>query len=56
MRRDNGTGATPAGACDDTYLDGALDEIRLEHVARSQAWIACSFAAMQDRVIDYGAP
>lgn len=38
------------------YLDGAADEIRIEHGVRDAAWLAYDDAAQRDMVIDYGAP
>jgi hypothetical protein len=49
--RDNGTGTSPPGQCDNVFLDGELDEVRLETVARSPAWIAYQVAAMQTGAI-----
>ena len=51
--RDNNSGTTPPGEADNIYLDGELDEVRVETVARSPAWLAYDVAAMQDRVIRY---
>ena len=51
--RDNGAGMTPPGEADNIFLDGELDEVRVETVARSPAWLAYAVAAMQDRVIRY---
>lgn len=38
------------------YLDGAADEIRIEHGVRDADWLAYDDAAQRDMVIDYGAP
>jgi hypothetical protein len=39
---------------DNAFLDGMLDEVRLENVARSPAWIAYDEASMRDQLITYG--
>ncbi|HTR56400.1 MAG TPA: LamG-like jellyroll fold domain-containing protein [Kofleriaceae bacterium] len=44
------------GAADADFVDGMIDEVRLEHVARSPAWIAFDDASQRDLVITYGAP
>jgi hypothetical protein len=46
--------ATPPNTCDDDFLDGALDEIRLESVARSTPWLAHDVASARDQLITYG--
>jgi hypothetical protein len=46
----NSTSANP----DADFIDGKIDEIRLETVARTPAWIAYDVAAMKDQVINYG--
>jgi hypothetical protein len=38
----------------DDRLDAILDEVRIERVARSPAWIAYDVASMRDSVITYG--
>jgi hypothetical protein len=50
---DRNTSTSAAGTCDSDYLDGDLDEIRIESVARSGAWLAYEHAAMLDQVITY---
>ena len=35
------------------YLDGAADEIRIEHGVRDADWLAYDDAAQRDMVIDY---
>ena len=52
--RNNTNGTTPVGVPDVDFLDGALDELRIESVARSAAWLAFDVAAMQDGVLAYG--
>lgn len=46
----DGTGTCP----NVDFNDAILDEVRLERVARSPAWIAFDVAAMRDEVITYG--
>jgi hypothetical protein len=48
----NGT-ASP-GTADSDFVDGMLDEVRIERVTRSPAWIANDDASQHDRVIQYG--
>jgi hypothetical protein len=45
----------PAGttAATNDFLDGALDEIRLERVPRTAAWFAVQYASMRDTLIDW---
>ncbi|HVZ22042.1 MAG TPA: LamG domain-containing protein, partial [Vicinamibacterales bacterium] len=45
---------TAEGTCDSDYLDGDLDEVRIESVPRSAAWIAYEHDAERDQVITYG--
>ena len=59
---DSGTPIFLAGDTNDAtqlpnrgLLDGALDEIRLENVARDPAWLAADDASMRDELITYGA-
>ena len=52
--RNNGSGNTPPGVPDADFLDGALDEVRVERTARSAAWQEASYLAMQDQAISYG--
>jgi hypothetical protein len=40
---------------DDEYVDGQIDEIRIESVARPPAWIAADHASQTDAWISYGA-
>jgi hypothetical protein len=40
---------------DDEYVDGQIDEVRIENVARSPAWIAADHASQTDAWISYGA-
>lgn len=37
-------------------MEGPLDEVRLESVARSEAWIAAEYRSMTDDYIGYGPP
>ncbi|HEY1553179.1 MAG TPA: LamG domain-containing protein [Kofleriaceae bacterium] len=50
--------ATPivlgAASGQSAYLDGMIDEIRLESVPRFDDWVHYEHAAMQDKAIDYG--
>jgi hypothetical protein len=39
---------------DDDFLGGLLDEVRLERVARTPAWIAYDITSMRDQLISYG--
>ena len=43
------------GGCAGDYMEGDLDEIRLEAVARSPAWIAAQHRAMTDAFLTVGA-
>jgi hypothetical protein len=49
----SGSTGSPAIA-DGDFLDGRLDEVRIERVARSAAWIGYDDLAMRDGVISYG--
>ncbi|MCB9625379.1 MAG: DUF2341 domain-containing protein [Sandaracinus sp.] len=42
------------GGCGGDYMEGPLDEVRLEAVARSETWIAAEYRAMTDDYVDYG--
>lgn len=44
------------GGCAGDYMEGPLDEVRIEAIARSAAWIAAEYRAMTDDYIDYGPP
>jgi hypothetical protein len=35
-------------------MDGSIDEVRLENVVRSPAWISYDEASMRDQLITYG--
>jgi hypothetical protein len=39
---------------DGDYMDGMLDEIRVESVARTPQWLAYELAAERDEIITYG--
>lgn len=52
---DRNSASTPPGSPDDDFLDGLLDEVRLERVARSPAWMAAGDLIMRDEAITYGA-
>jgi hypothetical protein len=52
--RNNFTGVEPPAVPDTNYLDGALDEVRLESVARPPDWLGFEDHAMRDQVITYG--
>jgi hypothetical protein len=43
-----------AGCPDDDFVDGNLDEIRIESGVRSAGWIAYEHASMIDQVISFG--
>jgi len=53
--RNNNTGTVPPNVPDVDFLNGALDEVRLESVARPVDWLGFEDAAMRDQVITYGA-
>jgi hypothetical protein len=40
---------------DDEYVDGQIDEVRIDSVARTPAWIAADHASQTDAWISYGA-
>ena len=42
------------GGCGGDYMEGGLDEIRIESVARSATWIAAQHRSMTDAYITYG--
>lgn len=44
----------PFDAPDNDWIDGMLDEVRIETVARSTAWLVFEHAAHRDQVISYG--
>lgn len=52
---DRNSASTPPNTPDDDFLDGLLDEVRLESVARSPAWMAAGDLIMRDEAITYGA-
>ena len=52
--RNNYDEMTPAGVPDLNFVDGSLDEVRIENVARSPAWLAYDLASQQDAIISYG--
>lgn len=45
---------TPIDEADNDYVDGDLDEVRIEAVGRSAAWIEYTVRAQRDEVISYG--
>jgi hypothetical protein len=47
---DRNAGGNP----DADFFDGTIDEVRLETVVRSPAWIAYDVASMRDELITYG--
>jgi hypothetical protein len=47
---DASTGDTP----NDDWVDGTLDEIRIETAARSPAWVAAQYRSMTDAIQTYG--
>jgi hypothetical protein len=53
--RNNIDGTNRTTIPDTDFIDGVLDEVRLENVVRSPAWIAYDVLAMQDGAITYGA-
>ncbi|HTR55101.1 MAG TPA: LamG domain-containing protein [Kofleriaceae bacterium] len=52
--RNNSGGTTPVGVPDIDFVNGAVDEIRIENVARDAAWIAYDLASQEDAIISYG--
>ena len=38
---------------DSDFLDGRLDEVRIETVARSQEWLRIDYLSMTDQLIRY---
>ncbi len=48
-------GDAAPGTPDHDFVDGALDEIRLENVVRPVAWLVADDAAQRDQLITYGA-
>lgn len=52
--RNNNLMMTPPGVPDRDFLDGRLDEIRIERTTRSQAWITADVVSMRDQLISYG--
>jgi hypothetical protein len=50
--RSNNSGATTTPCCD--YLDGDLDELRVQDARRPPEWIAYDYRAQLDQVITYG--
>jgi hypothetical protein len=53
--RNNTSGSQPANVPDIDFFHGAIDEVRLESVARPADWLGFEDAAMRDLVITYGA-
>jgi trimeric autotransporter adhesin len=47
-------GADRNGTDDGEFFNGSIDEVRIENVARSAAWIAASAANVRDEIISYG--
>jgi hypothetical protein len=45
---------TPPSSPEDEYVDGLIDEVRIDSVARSSDWIAADHAAQSDSWISYG--
>ncbi len=50
---DRNSASTPRNTPDADFLDGLLDEVRLENVARSPAWMAAADLIMRDEAITY---
>jgi hypothetical protein len=53
-KRANIDGTNQSTVPDANFVDGILDEVRFENVARDASWIAYQVAAMKDQIIDYG--
>ncbi|HEY4057265.1 MAG TPA: LamG-like jellyroll fold domain-containing protein [Kofleriaceae bacterium] len=51
--RNDMAGTTPAGVADSDFVDGLIDEVRLENVARDAGWIQATVAAAHDMIISY---
>ncbi|MFT3697744.1 MAG: hypothetical protein QM831_31685 [Kofleriaceae bacterium] len=49
-----GADANSSVAANDDWMNGSIDEVRFENVARSPAWIKYAFGTMQDAVVTYG--
>jgi hypothetical protein len=47
-------GSSPAGVPDTDFIEGAMDEMRLQRVVRSSAWLTYDAAAGRDQVLTYG--
>ena len=47
-------GDAPAGMPDHDFVDGTLDEIRLENVVRPVDWLVADDASQRDQLITYG--
>jgi hypothetical protein len=48
-------GTSTGGGPDTDFVDGVLDEVRIERVARPPEWIAADVASQLDQLVDYGA-
>ena len=46
-------GGSNGGAIDSEFLDGLLDEVRIERVARPASWIAAQHLSMTDALVTY---
>jgi hypothetical protein len=46
--------STGSGTADADFLDGRIDEVRIETAVRDAAWIQAQYLAMLDQLLDYG--
>ncbi|MBN2325424.1 MAG: DUF2341 domain-containing protein [Spirochaetes bacterium] len=51
---DGSEATTYDGTRNNIYYEGALDEVRISHVARSEDWISAQYLSMTDGFITYG--
>jgi hypothetical protein len=49
-----GADSTIGAGADADFLDGLVDEVQIESVARDPAWIQTAYLAMRDQLIEYG--
>ena len=49
-----GADASFGAGPDADFLDGFIDEVKIETVARDPAWIQADYLAMRDLLIEYG--
>jgi Concanavalin A-like lectin/glucanases superfamily/Domain of unknown function (DUF2341) len=49
-----GADANAGAGPDIDFLDGSVDEVKLETVARDPAWLQADYLAMRDQLLEYG--